>query len=145
MFFKKNLVNILLISLVIIIFIRLFYVENYCNIDKTQNFMTVDKLQSMGLFPGRRDELIQEVRESYHDMCNECLRHYDDPETCNSLIHCSTGLPGRGERPSFTLGEGIDDYVCDYSALTEDERHSAHRKDNRDSLRLTGGYRFRKK
>jgi hypothetical protein len=141
MIFKKNMLNILLISLVVIIFGRLFYVENYCNIDESKTYVTVDDLQARGHYENRRDELIGELRNSYHDMCYECLNHFDDEETCNSLPHCSSTPPAKAE-PTFTIGTGTDDFVCNEAVLTEDERHAEHRKMYRDDVRLNGGILF---
>lgn len=136
----KNISDVLLILLVLIIFIRLFYVENYCNIDTTKNYITVDQLESIGIYENRRDELIDEVRNSYHDMCYECLSMAEDTEACDSAPHCSSELPSvRGANPSFNLGEGITPFVCSEAALTEDEVHAEHRKNYRDGYHDGGG------
>lgn len=133
MFFKKNLLNILLISLVVIIFARLFYVENYCNLDTSKTYITVDDLQASGHYEGRRDELIDELRNSYHDMCYTCLGMAEDIEACDAAPHCSSLQPSmKGTNPSFNIGEGISPFVCSEAALTDDEVHAEHRKNYRD-------------
>jgi hypothetical protein len=133
MIFKKNMLNILIISLVVIIFGRLFYVENYCNIDESKTYVTVDDLQARGHYENRRDELIGEVRNSYHDMCYECLSMAEDTEACDSNRNCSSQQPSiKGSDPSFNIGEGITPFICSEAALTDDEVHAEHRENYRD-------------